>query len=160
MLLPVLFCFFIMGFVDIVGTAVANIKDVLGLSSTMAGLLPNFIFIWFLFCSIPAGMLMRRYGRKRMVLVSNLITCVAMLLPLVLIFGVAKPGLDVYIPVFVLMGVGNTIIQVALNPLLTNVVSGDRLASAMTLGQFVEAVSSLLGPQIVLFACVWLGGWN
>ncbi|HIY68636.1 MAG TPA: MFS transporter [Candidatus Alistipes intestinigallinarum] len=160
MLLPVLFCFFIMGFVDIVGTAVANIKDVLGLSSTMAGLLPNFIFIWFLFCSIPAGMLMRRYGRKRMVLVSNLITCVAMLLPLVLIFGVAKPGLDVYIPVFVLMGVGNTIIQVALNPLLTNVVSGDRLASAMTLGQFVKALSSLLGPQIVLFASVWLGDWN
>lgn len=160
LLLPVLFCFFIMGFVDIVGTAVANIKDVLDLSSTMAGLLPNFIFIWFLFCSIPAGILMRRFGRKRMVLVSNLITCIAMLLPLVVIFGVVKPGLEVYIPVFVLMGIGNTLIQVALNPLLTNVVSGDRLTSAITMGQFVKALSSLLGPQIVLFAALRLGDWN
>lgn len=159
-LLPVLFCFFVMGFVDIVGTAVANIKETLSLSSTMAGLLPNFIFIWFLVCSIPAGMMMRRFGRKTMVQVSNLITIVAMLLPLPMIFSLVEPGLDVYIPVFVLMGIGNTVIQVALNPLMTNVVSGERLASAMTMGQFVKALSSLSGPQIVLFATTGLGDWN
>lgn len=155
-----MFGFFIMGFVDIVGTAVSNIKDTLDLSSTMAGLLPNFIFIWFLICSIPAGMMMRRMGRKAMVQISNLITIAAMLLPLLMIFGVVEPGLEVYIPVFVLLGIGNTIIQVALNPLLTNVVSGERLTSVMTLGQFVKALSSLLGPQIVLFATVGLGDWN
>lgn len=159
-LLPVLFGFFVMGFVDIVGTAVANIKETLSLSSTMAGLLPNFIFIWFLICSIPAGMMMRKVGRKAMVQISNVITIAAMLLPLPMIFGLVGPGLSIYIPVFVLMGVGNTVLQVALNPLLTNVVSGERLASAMTMGQFVKALSSLLGPQIVLFAAVGLGDWN
>lgn len=159
-LLPVLFCFFVMGFVDIVGTAVANIKDTLGLSSTMAGVLPNFIFIWFLVCSIPAGMMMRRVGRKTMVQISNLVTIAAMLLPLPMIWGIVEPGLGVYIPVFVLLGIGNTIIQVALNPLLTNVVTGDRLAGAMTMGQFVKALSSLLGPQLVLFATAVLGDWN
>ena len=159
-LLPVLFCFFIMGFVDIVGTAVANIKDILDLSSTMAGLLPNFIFIWFLVCSIPAGMIMRKVGRKRMVQASNVITVIAMLIPLPMILGMVEVNLGLYIATFVLMGIGNTVIQVALNPLLTNVVSGDRLTSAITLGQFVKALSSLLGPQLVLFATVRLGDWN
>lgn len=159
-LLPVLFCFFVMGFVDIVGTAVANIKDSLGLSATAAGLLPNFIFIWFLVGSVPAGLAMRRAGRKTMVQAGNLITMVAMLLPLPVIFGHVAPALSVYIPVFVLLGIGNTILQVALNPLLTNLVRGGRLASAMTMGQFVKALSSLLGPQVVLFATASLGDWN
>ena len=159
-ILPVLFGFFIMGFVDIVGTAVANIKDSLSLSATMAGLLPNFIFIWFLVCSIPAGMMMRKIGRKNMVQISNIVTIIGMLLPLPMILGAVNPTLGVYIPVFVLLGIGNTILQVALNPLLTNVVAGEKLASAITLGQFIKALSSLLGPQIVLFASTYLNDWN
>ena len=160
LLLPVLFCFFIMGFVDIVGTAISNIKNDFGLSDTVAGLLPNFIFIWFLVLSIPTGIMMGRIGRKKTVQLSNLITIIAMLIPFPMLFGLMEKNLILYLITFALLGIGNTIIQVALNPLLTNVVSKERLASRMTLGQFVKALSSLLGPQIVLFATLYLGNWS
>ena len=158
--LPVMFGFFIMGFVDIVGAATHEIKGALNLSSTMAGLLPNFIFIWFLICSVPTGLIIRRIGRKAMVQVSYLFTLAGMLIPLPMLLGAMEINLAVYLATFALLGIGNTIIQVALNPLLTNVVSGDRLASNITLGQFVKAISSLLGPQIILFCTYTLGNWN
>ena len=158
--LPVMFGFFIMGFVDIVGVATHEIKGSLNLSSTMAGLLPNFIFIWFLICSVPVGLLIRRIGRKAMVQASYLITLVGMLIPLPMLLGVMDINLVVYLVTFAFLGIGNTIIQVSLNPLLTNVVSGERLASSITMGQFVKALSSLLGPQIILFCTRSLGDWN
>jgi fucose permease len=158
--LPVMFGFFIMGFVDIVGAATHEIKGALNLSSTLAGLLPNFIFIWFLICSVPTGLIMRRIGRKAMVQVSYLFTLVGMLIPLPMLLGAMEINLGVYLATFALLGIGNTIIQVALNPLITNVVSSERLASNITLGQFVKALSSLLGPQIILFCTYSLGNWN
>ena len=158
-LLPVLFSFFVMGFVDIVGTATANIKAEMGLSNALAGLLPNFIFVWFVVCSIPVGLMMNRIGRRATVQISNCITIAGMLTPLPMILGLMPATLAIYLVTFALLGIGNTMVQVALNPLLTNVVSGDRLAGSMTLGQFVKALSSLLGPQIVLFATVQLGNW-
>ncbi len=159
-LLPVLFAFFVMGFVDIVGTATSNIKADLNLSNSLAGLLPNFILIWFLFLSVPFGLMMNRIGRKTTVQVSNVITVLGMLIPLPMVLGWMPVSLPVYLVTFALLGIGNTMIQVALNPLLTNVSSPQRLAGNMTLGQFVKALSSLSGPQIVLFATVGLGDWN
>lgn len=159
-ILPVLFGFFVMGFVDMVGVATHEIKGDFGLSSTMAGLLPNFIFIWFLICSVPTGLVIRRVGRKVMVQISYFITLVGMLIPLPMLLGAMETHLSIYLVTFALLGIGNTIIQVALNPLLTNVVSGERVASYITMGQFVKALSSLLGPQIILFCTRLLGNWN
>ncbi|MFR9603623.1 MAG: MFS transporter, partial [Rikenellaceae bacterium] len=61
---------------------------------------------------------------------------------------------------FALLGIGNTLLQVSLNPLLTNVVKGDSLTSSLTAGQVVKAVSSFAGPFIALFAVNYLGGWK
>ena len=158
--LPVLFSFFIMGFVALVGAATHEIKGALHLSSTVAGLLPNFIFIWFLICSVPAGLLMRRIGRKTMVQVSYTITLVGMLIPLPMILGAMATNLGVYLVTFALLGIGNAIIQVALNPLLTNVINKDRLPTFIALGQTFKALSALLGPQIILFCTYHLGNWN
>lgn len=157
---PVLFSFFIMGFVDIVGVATNNIKYDLGLSNTMAGLFPNFILIWFLLLSLPFGMLMSRIGRKTSVQLSNIITIVGMIVPLPVATGMVEANIATYIVSFILLGVGNTMLQVSLNPLLTNVCKPERLAGSMTIGQFVKAMSSLLGPQLVLLATAWCGNWN
>jgi fucose permease len=160
LLLPVLSGFFVMGFIDIVGTATSNIKSDFNLSGTVAGLLPNFIFVWFIICSIPTGLLMRRIGRKTTVQISNIITTVGMLVPLPMVIGWIDPNIVLYLVTFALLGIGNTIIQVALNPLLTNIVHAEKLASRMALGQFIKAISSLLGPQIVLFTAVYLENWS
>ena len=49
---------------------------------------------------------------------------------------------------FSLLGIGNAIMQTSLNPLVTNLISSDRLASTLTFGQFVKAIASFLAPVI------------
>jgi fucose permease len=153
-LLPVLFGFFIMGFVDVVGIATNYVKQDFMLSDTLANLLPMSLFIWFAILSVPTGMMMNSLGRKRTVLLSMMITLLAMLLPLL------SYSFPMILVAFGLLGIGNTIIQVSLNPLLTNVVRSDRLTSSLTLGQFIKAIAAFLGPIIAGFAARSFGDWK
>ena len=134
-LLPVLFGFFVMGFCDVVGISTSYVQQDFGLSETLAGFIPSMVFIWFLLLSIPAALAMNRLGRKNMVQISNGITAIGMLIPFV------HYNLATCMTAFVLLGIGNTILQVSLNPLLTNVVKGDALTSSLTAGQVVKASS-------------------
>lgn len=61
---------------------------------------------------------------------------------------------------FALIGIGNTLLQVSLNPLVTNVIAGDKLTGTLTLGQFVKAVSSFLGPIIAAAVTGSFLGWK
>jgi fucose permease len=153
-LLPVLFSFFIMGFVDIVGISVSYVKQDFALNDKTANLLPMLVFLWFAVCSLPVGILMKRIGRKNTVLASALLTIAGMLIPL---FHYSFP---MVLLAFALLGIGNTILQVSLNPLVTNVCHPEKLASMLTLGQFIKAISSASGPVIVGFAAASLGGWR
>ncbi|MEI6681543.1 MAG: MFS transporter [Bacteroidota bacterium] len=153
-LLPVLFGFFIMGFVDVVGIATNYVKKDFALSDSLANLLPMMVFLWFAVFSVPTGLLMNSIGRKKTVVLSMAITFVAMLVPL------ASYTFTVVLVAFALLGIGNTILQVSLNPLLSNVVRGDRLTSSLTWGQFIKAIASFLGPIIAGFAAASLGNWK
>ena len=152
--LPVLFGFFVMGFCDVVGIATSYVKQDFGLSESMAGLIPSMVFLWFLVLSVPSALMMNRIGRKRTVQLSNVITFIGMLLPFF------DYNFTICMVAFVLLGVGNTILQVSLNPLLTNVVSGNALTSSLTAGQVIKAVSSFCGPFIAAFAAGALGNWQ
>ena len=153
-ILPVLFGFFIMGFVDVVGISTNYVKQDFALSDTLANLLPMMLFLWFAILSVPTGLLMNKIGRKNTVLLSMGITFLAMLVPLV------SYSFTMILIAFSLLGIGNTIIQVSLNPLLLNVVRGDRLTSSLTLGQFIKAIAAFLGPIIAGVAAVSLGNWK
>jgi len=59
---------------------------------------------------------------------------------------------------YALLGIGNAILQVALNPLLNNVITNKAfLTSSLTAGQVIKAVSSLAGPEIVLLVVGYFG---
>lgn len=151
-ILPVLFGFFVMGFCDIVGISSDYAKDAFGWSNTMAGFIPSMVFVWFLFLGIPVGILMNKYGRKNMVLTSMVITVLGMFLPL-LSYNSVNCMLA-----YAFLGIGNAILQVSLNPLLSNVITNqEMLTSSLTAGQVVKAISSLVGPYIVLLGINWLG---
>ncbi|MEI7499652.1 MAG: MFS transporter [Bacteroidota bacterium] len=152
--LPVLFGFFIMGFVDVVGISTNYVKQDFALSDTLANLLPMMVFLWFAVFSVPTGLLMNSIGRKKTVGLSMVITFVAMLVPLI------AYRFEIVLVAFALLGIGNTILQVSLNPLLSNVVRGDRLTSSLTWGQFIKAIASFLGPIIAGFAAASLGNWK
>ncbi|MCJ7450091.1 MAG: MFS transporter [Bacteroidales bacterium] len=152
--MPVLFGFFIMGFVDVVGISTNYVKQDFKLSDTLANLLPMMLFLWFAVLSVPTGLLMNRLGRKNTVIISMCITLLAMLVPLI------SYNFIMVLITFSLLGIGNTIIQVSLNPLLSNVVRGDRLTSSLTLGQFIKAIASFLGPIIAGVAAGSFGNWK
>lgn len=144
-LLPIMLCFFAMGFVDLVGIASNYVKADLGLTDAQANIFPSLVFFWFLIFSVPTGMLMNRIGRKKTVLLSLFVTFASLLLP---VFG---DGYVLMLLSFSLLGIGNALMQTSLNPLLSNIVSGERLASSLTFGQFVKAIASFLAPYIAMW---------
>ena len=155
-LLPILAGFFVMGFSDIIGTVMNQVKAECALSDVTAGFLPSMIFIWFFLISIPTGVLCGKIGRKNTVLVSLAVTTVAMLLPLA-----ANAGrFWIYFVSFALLGIGNTIIQAALPALMSNVVAPDQLTSRISLGQFVKAICAALTPVFVYLTATALGNWK
>lgn len=151
-LLPVLFGFFVMGFCDIVGISSDYAKEAFGWDQTMAGLVPSVVFVWFFFLGVPIGLLMNKIGRKNTVLLSCIVTVLGMALPLISYTSVTT------LIAYALLGIGNAILQVSLNPLLNNVITDQKLlTSSLTAGQVVKAVSSFAGPFIVLAAVNWFG---
>lgn len=150
-----MFGFFIMGFVDIVGIATSYVKaDFAGMDDKVAGLISLSCFLWFLILSIPTGMLMNRIGRKKTVIVSFAVTALAMLIPVV------AYNFTAVLIAFAMLGIGNTMLQVALNPLVSNVVAPEKLTGTMTLGQFIKAISSFLGPILAAMFAGGAFGWK
>lgn len=153
-LIPVMLSFFVMGFVDLVGVAANHMKVDFELSDTMANLCPAMVFLWFLLFSIPAGILMNYIGRRKTVLLSLFITTVSLLIPLLCYEFVMM------LISFSLLGIGNVLLQVSLNPLVSNVVSERHLASSLSFGQFIKGIASFLAPFIASWAALTMDEWR
>ena len=147
-LVPLMFCFFAMGFVDLVGIASNYVKEDLCLTDAQANVFPSLVFFWFLIFSVPTGMLMNRIGRKRTVLLSLVVTLISLLLP---VFG---NGFVIMLLSFSLLGIGNALMQTSLNPLISTVIKGNHLASTLTFGQFVKAIASFLAPYLAMWGAM------
>ena len=146
-LIPVMLCFFAMGFVDMVGIASNYVKEDLNLNDATANMFPSLVFFWFLIFSVPTGMLMNKIGRKNTVLLSLVVTIISLLLPL---FG---ETFGLMLVSFSLLGIGNTLMQTSLNPMVSMVIKGN-LASTLTFGQFVKAIASFLAPYIAMWGAM------
>ena len=144
-LVPVMLCFFCMGFVDLVGIASNYVKEDLQLSDSVANIFPSLVFFWFLIFSVPTGMLMNKIGRKKTVLLSLLITVVSLLIPL---FG---NSFAIMLIAFSLLGIGNAFMQTSINPLAMLIIGDKNLASTLTFGQFVKAIASFSAPYLAMW---------
>ena len=154
-ILPVLFAFIVMGFGDIVGVITNYAKEGFGLSNTVAGLVPSAVFVWFLFLSVPTAVLMNKIGRKKMVDISIVLTLVGLVLPLVS-FNVVT-----FFVVCILLGIGNSIIQVALNPLLSDAAGAKgSLSSYISAGQVLKALSGASAAFVAKLSIDVAGSWE
>jgi len=153
-LIPVLVAFFVMSYCDIIGISSNYAKADFALSNTVASFFSTLLFIWFLVLSIPAGMIMNKIGRKNTVLIGLVTTLVALVCP----FAVyTKASMFV---AFSLLGIGNTFIQVSLNPLMASLVDSQKASSMLTLGQLIKAVGSFLAPIVATQAALVFGDWK
>ncbi len=151
---PVLFSFFVMSFCDLVGIGVDNAKTDFNLSNTLAQLIPLAVFVWFFILSLPIGILQDRIGKRNMLNIGMIVTAAGLLLPFVLYsFPTLLAG-------FVLLGIGNTIIQVSANPLLIDIVSPDRRSSFLSFSQFVKAIGSMIAPFLAAWFASNFGDWK
>jgi len=153
--LPIMFGFFVMGFVDIIGLAINYVKhDFDSMTDTVVNMLTISCYVWFLVLAVPTVILINKIGRKNTVLLSFFLHVIALTIPVI-----SYDFLYVLVA-FTFVGIGNTLLQVALNPLVTDVVSSEKLTGTLTLGQFVKAVCSFLGPILITWAAGTVYGWK
>lgn len=153
-ILPVMFGFLAMGFIDMIGLVTNNVRVDFGMSDGLVNTISLSCYLWFLLLSIPVGMALTRWGRKKMVLLSLAIHVFALMLPYL---WYSFAGVLI---AFSLIGIGNTILQVAMNPLVTDVVDADRVTSTITFGQATKAFGSIVAPFIAMWTAASLGHWQ
>lgn len=153
-LYPVFLSFVVMGFVDIIGVATGYVKLDFNLSNFVVQFLPMMVLLWFLILSVPAGILQDKLGKRNMLNSGMVIQSIGLGLPFLhYSFGMMFAS-------FILLGIGNTIIQVSANPLLQDVSPSDKLASYLSTSQFIKAIVSFSGPLIASFLATLFGNWR
>jgi MFS transporter, FHS family, L-fucose permease len=153
-ILPVLMAFFVMSFVDLVGISVDRVSNDMNLSATLAQLIPSAAFLWFLLLSVPVGVMQSRLGKRFMLNIGMGVTAFGLLVPYFFYtFEMVLVG-------FALLGIGNTIVQVSANPLLVDVVPGNRASSFLSFSQFVKAIGSMIGAPLAAILAVQFGDWK
>ncbi len=153
-ILPVLMAFFVMSFVDLVGIGVDRVSKDMNLSATLAQLIPSAAFLWFLLLSVPVGVLQSRLGKRFMLNIGMGVTALGLLVPyFIYTFEMVLIG-------FALLGIGNTIVQVSANPLLVDVVPGNRTSSFLSFSQFIKAIGSMIGAPLAAVLASRFGDWK
>jgi len=153
-ILPVFLSFIVMGFVDIIGVATGFVKQDFKLTDFIAQFLPMMVLIWFFLLSVPVGVLQDKYGKRNMLTVGMVVQAIGLGLPFI------HYSFTMMFASFILLGIGNTVIQVSANPLLQDVSPSAKLASYMSTSQFVKAIISFSGPLIAAFMASTFGNWK
>ncbi len=135
--------FFVISFLtNILGPIIPDIIESFSLSLTMAAFLPFSFFIAYGVMSIPAGMLVEKYGEKFVMVVSfAFATTGALLFSLFPVFSVALPSLF-------LIGIGMAMLQVAINPLLRAAGGESSFAFNSVLAQLIFGAASFISPIV------------
>ncbi len=153
-ILPVLMAFFVMSFVDLVGIGVDRVSKDMNLSATLAQLIPSAAFLWFFLLSVPMGVMQSRLGKRFMLNIGIGVTALGLLVPYFLYtFEMVLVG-------FALLGIGNTIVQVSANPLMVDVVPGNRASSFLSFSQFIKAIGSMIGAPLAAVLAAQFGDWK
>lgn len=153
-LIPIMLTFLATGFVDLVGIAGNYVKVDFQLSNYTANLCASMVFIWFLVCAPPSGIIMNKIGRKNTVILSLFFTLIGLTLPII------HYNLISIIISFSFIGIGNTLMQVSVNPLVSNIIGHKTIAPILTLGQFLKSISSFIAPIIAIWGSLYFDNWR
>ena len=132
----------------------AILRKISVLRDDLAQLIPFMALVWFFLLAVPAGILQDKYGKRNMLNIGMGLIGIGMVIPFL------HYSFPVMLFAMILMGIGNTIVQVSANPLLMDVLPKERFSSFMSLSQFIKAISSLLGPIIATFVAIQFGDWK
>ncbi len=139
----VLVTFFVISFLtNIIGPLVPDIIRDFGINQTLAGILIASFFIAYGVMSIPAGILVEKWGEKGVMLAAFLIASIS-----ALVFALT-PTYPVYAISLFVIGCGMAMLQVAINPLLRVAGGEEHFAFNSVLGQLFFGLASFLSPLV------------
>jgi fucose permease len=141
--LLVFLTFFVISFVtNILGPLVPEIIKGFDLSLGLAGFLPFAFFAAYGVMSIPAGMLLERYRERAVMLAAFALAFVGSLL-----FATQATFAVALVSLF-LIGIGMTMLQVAINPLLRVAGGEEHFAFLSVAAQLIFGAASFLSPMV------------
>lgn len=143
--------FILAGVTNINDALVAKFKGMFQLSNAEAGLVQFAFFISYALFSIPAGLLLKRIGFMRGFMLGFLIIAAASLL----FIPAASSGQYInFLGALFLIGGGITLLQVAMNPLVTTLGPPETSHSRLTFAQMFNSLGAFLivtfGAQYIL----------
>ena len=139
----ILVTFFVISFLtNILGALNSSVSESFQLNETMAGFLPFSFFIAYGVMSIPAGLMVERFGEKKLMLIAFVISLVGSLV-------FAKfPSFSVFVFSLFTIGTGMAILQVVINPLLRITGGEENYAFTSVIAQLVFGIASYASPQV------------
>jgi FHS family L-fucose permease-like MFS transporter len=148
----ILLIFFVISFLtNIVGPLVPDIIKSFDLSLTLVALLPFAFFIAYGVMSIPSGMLVEKYGAKKVMVAAFIIAFLGALL------FAGAPSYFLYIISLFMIGTGMAMLQVAMHPLLRVAGGEEHFAFNSVLGQLFFGLASFLSPLVYSYLVINMG---
>lgn len=136
-----MFAFFVMGFVDLVGTATNYVKAEFDLANGTANLFTTMVFFWFLIFAVPTGMLMNKIGRCFKLLFSDHIVFLCFL-GIVAHVGV-DVGINAQAPRILTEHTGDTFTEIAATATMVYFIA--RMIGCFTGGIVLSKISNHVG---------------
>ncbi|WP_439555166.1 MFS transporter [Dyadobacter sp.] len=142
----ILLIFFVISFLtNILGPIIPDIVRSFSLSLGLAGFLPFAFFVAYGVMSIPAGLMVEKYGEKRILIAAFLLAFMGALLFALL------PGFAIALFSLFLIGIGMAMLQVVINPLLRVAGGEERFAFFSVLAQLFFGAASFLSPLLYTY---------
>ena len=144
--------FFVISFLtNIIGPLVPQIIEDFDLSLTLVAVLPFAFFIAYGVMSIPSGILIEKYGEKKVMILAFLIAFSGALL-----FAVFPQYIVAVLSLF-FIGSGMAMLQVAINPLLRVSGGEENFAFNSVMAQLFFGLASFLSPLVYSYLVLNIG---
>jgi fucose permease len=141
--LLILFIWFVISFItNILGPVMPVIIDNFGISLTLAAFLPFSFFLAYGIMSIPAGMMIEKFGEKTAMLIAFVFTFAGSFL-----FALF-PGYAMALASLFIIGMGMAMLQVIINPLMREAGGEEHFAFYSALAQLVFGSASFVSPFV------------
>jgi len=139
----IMLIFFIISFLtNIIGPLVPDIIKGFNLSLTLVAVLPLAFFIAYGVMSIPSGILIEKYGEKKIIIAAFILAFLG-----ALILSLAPNYLTAAASLF-LIGCGMAMLQVAINPLLRVAGGEEHFAFNSVMAQLIFGLASFVSPLV------------
>ncbi len=141
--LLILFIWFVISFItNILGPVMPVIIENFGISLTLAAFLPFSFFLAYGIMSVPAGMMIEKFGEKTSMLIAFVFTFTGSFL-----FALF-PGYAMALASLFIIGIGMAMLQVIINPLMREAGGEEHFAFYSALAQLVFGSASFVSPFV------------